>query len=139
MSRVRFPLVAVFCAASGPVFLFVAFGLHAGMPWDYSLVYISDSTHGLAAFLYDGDNLRIFTNVFYNVGYWISILLGLQGSFVGYHVIYALLWSAVGVLWSASAANSSWGPRSRYWRAQSPHSMVPMHQLAMSDRSSSSA
>src|ERR1700752_318319 len=98
MSRVRFPLVAVFCAASGPVFLFVAFGLHAGMPWDYSLVYISDSTHGLAAFLYDGDNLRIFTNVFYNVGYWISILLGLQGSFIGYHIIYALLWSACGIL-----------------------------------------
>ena len=47
------------------------------MAWDYSLVYVSESTPGLAGFLYQGDNLRVFINLLFNVGYLTSWDLGI--------------------------------------------------------------
>jgi hypothetical protein len=79
--------------------LFLAFyGVRGGMPWDFSLVYVSESTPGLAGFLYGSDPLRIYTNIFYNVGYLLPGMVHAQGSWVGYHLIYAILWSTKGVL-----------------------------------------
>jgi hypothetical protein len=97
--------------AGGPLLLFAAYGVHGGMPWDYSLVQISEANPGLNGFLYQGDNLRIFTNVSYHLGYLISRLIGLDGSFVGYHMVYAILWLARGALVYAICAELKLGQR----------------------------
>jgi hypothetical protein len=68
------------------------------MPSDYTLVYVSESNPGLEGFLYRADPLRIYMNVFYHVGYHISRLLGVDGSWVGYHLVYAVLWGVKGAL-----------------------------------------
>jgi hypothetical protein len=74
------------------------YGVHGGMPWDYSLTYVSESNPGLAGFLYGGDPLRVYTNIFYNIGYLVPGLVNEQGNWVGYHLVYSLLWAAKGIL-----------------------------------------
>jgi hypothetical protein len=87
----------ILCAIAIPTIFFAFYGVHGGMPWDYSLTYVSESTPGLAGFLY-GDPLRVYTNLFYNVGYLLPGLVDAQGSWAGYHIVYALLWAAKGIL-----------------------------------------
>ena len=99
----RLQRAAVLAVIAIPAIFLAFYGVHGGMPWDYSLTYVSELTPGLEGFLY-GDPLRIYTNVFYNVGYLLPGLVHAQGSWVGYHVVYALLWAAKGllVLWLSS-------------------------------------
>jgi hypothetical protein len=81
-----------------PFCYFVFFGQINGMPWDYSLVYVSESNPGLSGILYSGDPLRVYTNVFYHAGYHLSKLLRSDGGWIGYHLIYAILWSGRAIL-----------------------------------------
>lgn len=81
-----------------PAVLFTFYGIFGGMPWDYSLTYLSESQPGWQGFLYHGDSLRIYTNVFYHIGYWISKISGQTGSWVGYHLIYCMLLAGKGLL-----------------------------------------
>ena len=89
---------ALFVVAAIPVVYLFTYGVYGGMPWDYSLTYVSESTPGLKGFLYLPDLLRVYTNVFYNVGYLLSEAMGVQGSWFGYHLIYCMLWVAKGLL-----------------------------------------
>src|SRR5262249_42751436 len=52
----------------------------------------------LDGFLYDGDPLRQFTNVFYQVAYLSGAAVGARGSWIPFHIVYALLWWLRGVL-----------------------------------------
>jgi hypothetical protein len=100
----RPPLLAwaelVACAAIWliPFCYFVFFGQISGMPWDYGQVYMVESNPGLSGMLYNGDPLRIYTNVFFYAGYYVSKLLQYDGGWIGYHLIYAILWSGRAIL-----------------------------------------
>ena len=47
-----------------PGIFLVFYGVHGGMPWDFSLTYLSEINPGLEGFFYRGDPLRVYTNVF---------------------------------------------------------------------------
>jgi hypothetical protein len=81
-----------------PALFFVGYGRYGGMPWDFQLVWVSESNPGPWGALYVYDTLRLYTNLFYHVGYHISRLAGVDGDWIGLHAIYALLWTAKGLL-----------------------------------------
>lgn len=81
-----------------PFCYFAFFSKIGGMPWDYSLVYVSETTPGIKGALYLADPLRVYTNIFYHAGYYLSKALGSYGGWIGYHLIYAALWSARSIL-----------------------------------------
>ena len=75
-----------------------AFNLYSGFPYETSFAYTSETTSALHGFLYVADPLRIHTSTFYHLSYLISEALGVQGSYVPYQVVYAILWWARGFL-----------------------------------------
>jgi hypothetical protein len=79
-------------------FLWLPFGLHTGMGWDTTIVYRSDTVPFWDGFIYVGDPLRKFTDVFYQVSYVLGNALGFSGSWIPFHVVYAALWWARGFL-----------------------------------------
>ena len=80
------------------------YGLNNGMPYETGLVYPSQlAAHGgpaalLGGFIYQGDPLRRFTSVFYHTAYLLSMMFSREGDFISYQIVWALLWSARGVL-----------------------------------------
>lgn len=78
--------------------LWLPFGQRSGMGYETTLVYLSESRGFLDGFFYDWDPLRQFTTVFYHLGYQLSFLLNVDGSFVGNQIVYALLWWSRGLL-----------------------------------------
>jgi hypothetical protein len=93
--------------ATGPVavlyvalvlLLWLPFGPRNGMPYETTFAYNSETTSFWHGFLYTADPLRIYTDVFYNLGYHLSAWIGQSGSFVGYQIVYAVLWWARGFL-----------------------------------------
>jgi hypothetical protein len=74
------------------------FATSTGMSWDTTLVYASETSSFWDGFRYEFDPLRIYTSFFYQVGYLISDFSGLDGDYVGYYIIYGLLWLARGAL-----------------------------------------
>jgi hypothetical protein len=47
-------LTAAFTVTAVPLLLLAFYGIHGGMPWNYSLVAISERNPGLDGFLYRG-------------------------------------------------------------------------------------
>jgi hypothetical protein len=78
--------------------LWLPLGYKNGMPYETGFVWNSESEPFWKAFFYGGDPLRVYTNVFYNTGYHLSAAIGLGGSFIGYQIVYAVLWWARGML-----------------------------------------
>jgi hypothetical protein len=74
------------------------FNLYSGFPYETSFPYMSETSSILRGFLYTADPLRIHTNTFYHLSYLISIVLGVQGSYVPFQMVYAVLWWARGFL-----------------------------------------
>jgi len=77
--------------------LWAPFGTRSGMGYETTLVYASESRSLLDGFFYS-DPLRRFTQLFYQAGYQLSNVLGLDGSFLGNQIVYAALWWARGFL-----------------------------------------
>lgn len=73
------------------------FGLQSGMPYETTFVWNSETQPFLKGLLY-GDPLRVFTAAFYHVSYLTSSALGMRGSFLGFQLVYAVLWWARGML-----------------------------------------
>lgn len=73
------------------------FALCSGMPYETSFLYTSETT-GNQAFFYTADPLRIHTNTFYHLSFLLGEAIGLNGSFVPFQIVYAILWWARGVL-----------------------------------------
>lgn len=90
-------LVAVLYVAL-VLLLWLPFGPRNGMGYETSFPYTSETTSFLHGFLYTADSLRIYTDFFYNLGYHLSVWIGQGGSFVGFQIVYALLWWARGFL-----------------------------------------
>ena len=78
--------------------LWIPFGPRSGMGYETTLVYVSESRPFFEGFFYDGDALRPFTQLFYQVGYQLSSILGIDGSFLGNQLVYAALWWGRGFL-----------------------------------------
>jgi hypothetical protein len=106
----RFPTVTAVgdtLRATGPVatlyialvlLLWLPFGPGNGMGYETDFPYNSEITSFWHGFFYYADALRIYENVFYNLGYHLSAWIGQDGSFVGYQIVYAALWWARGFL-----------------------------------------
>jgi hypothetical protein len=77
--------------------LWLPFGYKNGMPYETWFVYNSETTSFWHGFFYN-DPLRVYTNIFYNLGYHLSAWLDIGGSFLGYQLVYAALWWARGFL-----------------------------------------
>jgi hypothetical protein len=75
-----------------------AFGLHSGFNGETGFPYLSETTSAWKGFLYRSDELRIHMTTFYHLPYLIGEALGIQGSYVPYQVVYAVLWWARGFL-----------------------------------------
>lgn len=77
------------------------YGLQNGLPYETLFVYVSQfrSQTGtyLLGFLYQ-DPLRLFLSTFYHLSYLLSILIGQEGSFITYQIVYAVLWFGRGFL-----------------------------------------
>jgi len=90
---ISFLLVA---ALFGPIFGETGFWQESGMPW------LSDTRSWWEGFFYIGpvigDPLRILTSVPFHLGSLVSATLGIPGSFLGYELVFCLLWIARGVL-----------------------------------------
>jgi hypothetical protein len=71
---------------------------HTGMAWDTTIVYRTETTSTLQGFLYPAAPLRIYTDVFYQLSYLLGGLFGQAGSWVPFHVVYAMLWWARGLV-----------------------------------------
>jgi len=68
------------------------------MSWDTTLVYTSETSSFWEGFLYRYDPLRIYTGFFYQAGYQLSNVVGIDGDYLGYYIVYGLLWLGRGVL-----------------------------------------
>jgi hypothetical protein len=80
------------------------------MPYETAFPYNSETSSFWHGFFYS-DPLRVYTNVFYNLGYHLSGWLGMGGSFLGFQLVYAALWWARGIL--AYLITSALFPRHR--------------------------
>ena len=80
--------------ASPVLFLLVILGAHGGMPWDYSLMYVSESSQGFRGFCISGTIFASSPTYSIMSGISTSALIGQDGSFIGYHH-HAVLWIAV--------------------------------------------
>jgi len=77
--------------------LWAPFGPQNGMPYETALVYVPETTSFFNGYEYL-DELRRWTQLFYTVGYRLSDVLGIDGSFLGLQLVYAVLWWARGLL-----------------------------------------
>lgn len=88
--------LAVIVSIYGPVFGKTGFWQESGMPW------LSDTRGVFEGFLYleptIGDPLRLLTAVPFHLGHLTSKLLGIGGSYLGYEIVFCLLWLARGLL-----------------------------------------
>ena len=106
----HFPTVATAAdglRAIGPVALLYAalvlllwlpFGPRNGMGYETRFPWNSETSSFWHGFLYLGDSLRVYTSLFYNLGYHLSVWIGNRGSFLGFQIVYALLWWGRGFL-----------------------------------------
>ena len=78
--------------------LWLPCGPKTGMGYETTFAYNSETTSFWHGFFYYADPLRIYTDVFYNLGYHLSAWIGESGSFIGYQIVYAALWWARGLL-----------------------------------------
>src|SRR3989442_9800348 len=74
------------------VIMWVPFNLYAGLPFETSFPYMSETSSIGGGFLYIADPLRVHTNTFYHLSYLIGEALGIGGSYVPYQCVYAALW-----------------------------------------------
>jgi hypothetical protein len=98
MRALRVATIAVIVGV--PMLLLAAYGIGGGMPWDFSLVALSEEYRGLAGFTAYGllNPQRMYTNIFYHLAYLLDGFLGITGSWFGYHAVFALLLSVRGAL-----------------------------------------
>jgi len=68
------------------------------MGYETGFPYSSTLNTWWRGFLYPGDILRIHTSTFYQLSYLIGKMIGMDGSYVPYQVVYAMLWWARGLL-----------------------------------------
>jgi hypothetical protein len=73
-------------------------GLHSGMGYETGFPYSSMTNTWWNGFLYTADPLRIHTNTFYHLSYLIAKILGIDGSYEPFQVVYATLWWTRGLL-----------------------------------------
>ena len=73
-------------------------GFYSGMGYETAFSYDSTTHTWWQGFFYLGDNLRPYTNTFYHLSYLIGRILGIDGSYVPFQVVYAALWWARGLL-----------------------------------------
>ena len=92
--RVAVPITMLAVLAA----LWWPFATSTGMAWDTTLVYYSETSSFWEGFRTEYLPLREYTSFFYHVGYLISDLTGLDGDYVGYYIVYGLLWLGRGVL-----------------------------------------
>ncbi len=84
--------------------LWAPFGPRSGMGYETTLVYLSESHSFFDGFLYS-DPLRRFTQLFYQSGYQLSNVLGIDGSFLGNQLVYAGFGGAADFSPSSSCAD----------------------------------
>jgi hypothetical protein len=75
-----------------------AYSPGTGLPFETAFPYTSETTSALRGFLYDSDPMRLHTSTFYHLGYLLSEVFGIRGSYVPFQIVYALLWWARGTL-----------------------------------------
>ena len=90
--------LAGFAYAALVLIMWGPFNPHSGFPYETSIPYMSETTSALKGFLCLDDGLRIQMNTFYQLPYLIGEAMGIQGSYVPYQVVYAVLWWARGFL-----------------------------------------
>ena len=64
--------------------------LHTGMSGELLFPVWSDEQSWWEAF-FNGDPIRVYTNLFYHAGYLLSQAIGLPGSYLGYQIVFGLL------------------------------------------------
>ncbi|TAJ75773.1 hypothetical protein EPO44_21815, partial [bacterium] len=77
--------------------LWAPFGLKSGMPYETTSVYLSE-TRSLIRGFFRADWLRVHIGFFYHISYLLAELFGIDGSFLTYQIVYALLWWGRGIL-----------------------------------------
>jgi hypothetical protein len=89
----------IVCASyTGLVFaMWGPFGPFNGMSYETGFALHSETSSLWQGFFFD-DPLRIYTNFFYHLSYLLSKTLGLDGSWLGYQIVYAVLWLGRGML-----------------------------------------
>ncbi|MCC6292142.1 MAG: hypothetical protein IT164_05800 [Bryobacterales bacterium] len=91
--------------------IWLPYGAVNGMPYETTLVWNSETTPFPQSMLYADDALRPFTSVFYDLGYRLSVVLGVQGSYLGIQLVYlALLWARAYLLYLGVAALTPGAP-----------------------------
>ena len=80
------------------VIIWGVYGLYSGMGYETGFSYNSMTTSWWDGFLYRSDPLRIHTNTFYHLSYLIAKVVGKDGSYVPFQLVYATLWWARGFL-----------------------------------------
>jgi hypothetical protein len=78
--------------------LWLPFGLSSGMPYETTLVLMSETRPWQDGFLYIADPLRIYESIFYHSAYLLGAAVTFPGDFDMYQVVYAVLWWARGAL-----------------------------------------
>jgi hypothetical protein len=75
-----------------------AYNVFSGFPYETFFPYFSETHPGIAGLYYAADLLRVYENHFYHLGFVLSEILGVRGSYVPYQIVYASLWWARGLL-----------------------------------------
>lgn len=73
-------------------------GLGSGLGYETTFVLNSETKPGLRGFRYEADRLRVFMSLFYHLAYELARLIGQDGSFVTYQLVYGALWLLRGLL-----------------------------------------
>jgi len=97
-ASITVPLAAGSIYALLVAVLWLPFGSKSGMGYETTLVYLSESRSFVDGFFYDWDPLRHYMQLFYQVGYQLSNVMGIDGSFLGNQLVYAALWWGRGFL-----------------------------------------
>ena len=91
-------IILVLCSYTALVLaMWAPFGPFSGMAYETTFALQSQSSSVLLGFLF-GDPLRVHTNFFYHLAYLLSKALAIDGSWLAYQIVYALLWLGRGVL-----------------------------------------
>ena len=72
------------------IFFWASSSLHTGMTGELASPLSSDEQSWWEAFFYN-DPIRIYTNLFYHLGYLLSQAIGMPGSYLGYQIVFGLL------------------------------------------------
>ena len=79
------------------VCMWAPYTLLSGMPYETTFPLTSETSSTWDGFFY-ADPLRRHTNTFYHLAYLIGRLCGIEGSFLPYQIVMAMLWWARGLL-----------------------------------------